>query len=227
MSQELIDDWATFGKVFESVINDRLRQILKPECFGYSGNSASPITGKAGGHDDSETSKHRHLVTQYCEGNGVDLGSSGVPVVPHAIQVDLPAEQYHRYNQDRPEAAIHWRGTACDLPFRDATLDWVHASHLLEDYEQWNLLDDPLFEWNRVLKPGGYLIIAVPDHERFRAYVQRHANQGIDVDNLSHRREHNPGDLTEILGHGYEVLLDQFVNDDPLEYSWIWAGRKL
>lgn len=222
-TQEMIDDWEPFRRVFREEVEACLYKVLKPESFGYS---ASPISGKQGGHDDSETAKHRHLVTQYCDGNGVDLGSSGVPVVPHAIQVDLPAEQYHFYNQDRPPAAIHWRGSACDLPFKDGTLDFVHAAHLLEDFEEWGLMADPLFEWDRVLKPGGCLIIAVPDHERFRAYVKRHADQGIDVDNKSHRHEARPHELAELLGRTYETLFDGFVNDDPLEYSWLWVGRK-
>jgi SAM-dependent methyltransferase len=169
-------------------------------------------------HDDSETAKHRHLVEQYCQGNGVDLGSSGAPVVPHAIQLDLPPELYHEYNRSRPEAAIQWRGNALDLPFKDATLDFVHASHLIEDFADWTV---PLREWDRVLRPGGYLIIAVPDHQRFRARVA--AGQG---DNLSHRHESYVGELTERCGHAYEVLHDGFVSDDPTEYSILFVGRK-
>jgi SAM-dependent methyltransferase len=166
---------------------------------------------------DSETSKHRHLVSQYCFGNGVDLGSSGDPVVPWAIQVDLPAAQYRHYNTTRPDAMIQWRGTALDLPFKDATLDWVHASHLLEDWPDWG---PPLREWDRVLKPGGYMLIAVPDHARFRAAVAR--GQG---DNLSHKHESRVGELTECL-KTYAVLYDGFVSNFPYEYSILYIGMK-
>jgi len=166
---------------------------------------------------DSETSKHRHLVTQYCQGNGVDLGSSGDPVVPWAIQVDLPPAQYRHYNTTRPEAIIQWRGTALDLPFKDSTLDWVHSAHLLEDWAAWG---PPLREWDRVLKPGGYMLISVPDHARFRAAVAR--GQG---DNLSHKHESYCGELTKCLPF-YSVLRDGFVNDNPNEYSILYIGRK-
>lgn len=171
----------------------------------------------------SETAKHRHLVAGYCAGNGCDLGSSGDPIVPWAIQVDLPGAEYHAYNITRPEAAIHWRGSAIDLPFKDETLDWVHASHLLEDFEDWG---PPLREWDRVLKVGGFLIIAVPDHERFRAYVQRGRDAGYDCDNLSHKHEARLGEIAEGLGERYVTIRDGFVSESELEYSLLYVGIK-
>lgn len=75
----------------------------------------------------SETAKHRDIARPYCEGNGCDIGSSGNPVVPWAIQLDLPHADYLHYNPVRPEAAIHWRGDCRSLPFLDGMLDWVHC----------------------------------------------------------------------------------------------------
>lgn len=189
-------------------------------CEDYDPSYDPPPT------DEGETGKHRHLVKQYCMGNGVDLGSANCPVVPWAIQVDLPDAEYRIYNQTRPEAHIQWRGSALDLPFRDNTLDFVHSSHLLEDFFDWL---PALFEWNRVLKPGGHMIIALPDHERFRAYVQRGADAGIDCDNLSHKHESYCGELTSVFAtyFDYEILRDDFVNDDPNEYSILFVGRKI
>lgn len=166
----------------------------------------------------NETDKHRHLVIEYCNGNGVDIGSSGNPVVPWAIQLDLPIEEYLRYSAIRPDTAIHWRGDGRDLPFRDNTLDWIHSSHVLEDFEDWA---QPLAEWDRCLKLGGYMIIAVPDHDRFRAAVA--AGQG---DNCAHKHESRPGELSELL-KTYRTIKDMFVNDDPREYSVLYVGQKL
>lgn len=166
---------------------------------------------------DSETSKHRHLVLPYCTGNGVDLGSSGDPVVPHAIQVDLPPDQYKHYNTTRPEASIQWRGSALSLPFKDETLDFVHSSHLIEDFSDWT---PALVEWDRVLKVGGYMLIAVPDHARFRAAVAR--GQG---DNLSHKHESRIGELSEQL-LDYKTIFEDFVTNNPHEYSILYIGKK-
>lgn len=172
----------------------------------------------------SETDRHRHLVQEYVRGNGVDLGSSGSPITPWAIQVDLPDEEFLTYNHDRERGSIHWQGDATDLPFKDHTLDFVHASHLLEDFKDWGPV---LHEWDRVLKPGGYLIIAVPDRLRFRRNVMRglEANPPYDCDNLSHRHEARVGEVSEYL-HTYEAIRDDFVDDDPECYSILYVGRK-
>lgn len=167
----------------------------------------------------SESDKHRHLVQEYCLGNGCDLGSSGEPIVPHAIQVDLEQSAYRTYNSTRPEAPIHWRGTALDLPFKDGVMDFCHQAHLIEDFaDPWPLLR----ECNRVLKKGGFLIISGPSRIRFRAAVA--AGQG---DNLSHKKELEEGDLTRYaLQMNYEVLFERFVTDNPKEYSLLMVARK-
>ncbi len=174
----------------------------------------------------SETAKHRPLVAHLCGGNGCDIGSAGDPIVPWAIQIELSAERYHAYNLSRPEARLHFHAddAVTNLPFKDGTLDFLHSSHLLEDFADWQPVLD---EWSRVLKPSGYMIISVPDHERFRAYVQRGKDAGYDCDNLSHRRESFVGDLTAWLEPmSYRTILDRFVSENPLEYSIIYAGKK-
>lgn len=169
-----------------------------------------------------ETDKHREIVAEYVKGNTLDIGSSGCSVCEHAIQLDLPRDKWKIYNTTRSEYPIHWRGDAMNLPFKDGVLDAVHSSHLLEDYENWQ---PPLNEWSRVLARGGYMIISIPDHKRFRYRVE-HMGQG---DNLSHRHMGRVGELSDYLRPmGYEMIMDRFVNDtDATEYSIIAVGRKL
>lgn len=167
----------------------------------------------------SESAKHREAVRQYCTGNGCDLGSAGDPIVPHAITVDLPEREYAIYNATRPPAAIHWRGSALDLPFKNATMDFCHHAHLIEDFaDPWPLLR----ECDRVLKRGGYLIMSGPSRIRFRQAVAE--GQG---DNDSHRRELEEGDLTQWAQQmRYEVLFERFATDNPKEYSLVMVARK-
>ncbi len=165
----------------------------------------------------SEAAKHRHLVVPYCIGMGVDLGSSGVPIVPWVIQMDLPLEQFAVYNPHRQGDHIHIRGDSRVLPFKDEVLDFVHSSHLLEDFEEWEPI---LQEWDRVLKMGGHMMIAVPDHARFRQAVRN--GQG---DNLNHRHEAHVGELSKRLKN-YTTVFDGFVNGSPHEYSILYIGRK-
>ena len=64
----------------------------------------------------------------------------------------------------RPE--VDYVGDAADLSqFADNSIDQIYASHVLEHfyYGLNNELIQVLQEWHRVLKPGGQLLISVPD----------------------------------------------------------------
>lgn len=171
----------------------------------------------------SETSKYRHLTTSYCTGNGLDIGSGGDPVVPSAIQVELPPAQYATYNDGHtPQCPVHYASpdAATRLPFKDATLDYVYASHLLEDYSNWWLV---LAEWVRVLRGGGHLIILVPDFERWRVAV---ANG--QPPNSAHQHEGRVGELSQYASPlGLRVVRDSLTDLTPADYSILFIATKL
>jgi predicted SAM-dependent methyltransferase len=48
------------------------------------------------------------------------------------------------------------------LPFRDDWFTGLRASHVLE-HQSWELVDDTLREWGRVLRSGAEVFIGVPD----------------------------------------------------------------
>lgn len=52
------------------------------------------------------------------------------------------------------------------LPYADASVDEVYASHLLEHFD-YETVPAVLAEWVRVLRPGGLLRVSVPDVEKF------------------------------------------------------------
>lgn len=155
----------------------------------------------------SELAKYKSLVEPYCIGCGLDVGGQGHIVFPHAWQLDLPPDEYRKYNGHNSEfGAIQLRGDARKLPVESGSLDFLIASHLLEDFLMWSAV---LKEWVRVLKPGGHLIILVPDHERFRAAIA--AGQ---PDNLSHRHEARVGELSEYAANlRLRVIEDRLVDD--------------
>jgi hypothetical protein len=86
---------------------------------------------------------------QYLSGDNVlDIGYRGghadaMPVTDRAIGIEL---DYPGYD------GLH-------LPFEDYSQDAVFASHTLEHIADWRTV---LADWFRVLKLGGYLVIAVP-----------------------------------------------------------------
>lgn len=171
--------------------------------------------------NESETSKQRHCTREYCTGNGIDVASGGDPVVPWAISLDLPVDEYCYYTgqPDPHNEKFQWRGYATDLPFKDETLDWVYSSHLLEDYLHWGPV---LKEWVRVLKPGGNLIVLIPDMKLWNEAVKN----GQPM-NAAHRHEGKVGELSTYAENlNLEILEDRLTDSFPGDYSILFVARK-
>lgn len=154
-------------------------------------------------------------------GCGVDIASQGDSVVPWAMGLDLPEPEFSTYCKgEPPKGAIQVRGFAERLIFESESLDFVHASHLLEDFEDWNPL---LMEWTRVLKSGGHLIILVPEKDIWDAALK--AGQ---PPNCSHRHEARVGELTTYAErHGLKVIEDRLTNQFDGDYTILFVARKL
>lgn len=119
----------------------------------------------------SETYYARESLAKWCIGYGVDLGFGGDKIVPHAIAIDMPTP-YTKLGCD----PVQLGGDASDLVwFRDSVLDFVYSSHLLEDFEDTTSV---LVEWVRVLKPGGYLILNLPNELLFRERCKHDGTKG-------------------------------------------------
>jgi len=81
--------------------------------------------------------------------------------------------------ESRPE--VDYVTNASDLSmFESASVDRIYSSHTLEHFYYGinNELLNTLNEWNRVLKPGGKVLISVPDLETLsRLYIRDDINQ--------------------------------------------------
>lgn len=161
----------------------------------------------------SETYYRLHLTQLYCKGNGIDVGSQGSPVNINSIQIEYDRL---RFSDDVP---IHWEGDGTqNLPFKDNVLDYVYSSHLIEDYVDWIPI---LKEWNRMIKMNGHIVIMVPDHIKFRECVSKG-----QADNLNHKHESYPGELTEIYKQhfsNFEIVSD-YITDN---YNILFVAKKL
>ena len=87
---------------------------------------------------------------------------------------------WHRYLEGYVNIDI--KGNSADihadlrsLPFEDCSVDEIYASHVLEHFGRHEFLA-VLREWNRVLKPGGGIYIAVPDIDSAIAYYLKHGD---------------------------------------------------
>lgn len=165
---------------------------------------------------ESETSKCRSSLARFCKGNGLDIGYGGDPIVPSAICIDLdtPYANYHSHPQ-------HLHGDASSLYwFIDECLDYAYSSHVLEDFID---TEDVLREWSRVLKPGGNLVLFLPDEQAYRAYCAVNGNEP----NKHHiHQEFSLNYLKEIVGliGGLEVIHELY---PVAEYSFELVLKKL
>lgn len=57
-----------------------------------------------------------------------------------------------------------------DLPFDDDYADAIAAIHVFEHFYKWEA-QDVLKEWRRVLKPGGKIILELPDMHKVFKYI--------------------------------------------------------
>jgi len=180
----------------------------------------------------SEASKYIHMTRKFMEGGrGIDLGTGGWPVVPWAIQVELPADKYKVYTGRELPDTVEWPGDIADLPFKDNTLDFVHSSHLIEDFPRdvdgarpgditWPVL---FREWMRVLKPGGYMILIVPDCARWKKTLE--LGQAPNCAHFS--PEPSLGDLTRVLMQaGMQVIFERLTDLDWRDYSILAVAIK-
>lgn len=98
------------------------------------------------------------------------LGAGGQRIPP-----DICGPEYEQVSVDMAQPA-DIIGDVRDLPFPNDYVDLVYASHLLEHLPEHETVD-ALREWRRVLKPGGRMVVRVPDAQ---AACKRAAEDGID-----------------------------------------------
>ena len=145
------------------------------------------------------------FLDRYLSGpNILDIGYRGgdpesLPIVPQAVGVDRDFPNY--------DGKV--------LPYQDKSQDAVFSSHCLEHVEHYR---SALAEWYRVLRVGGYLILAVPHQwlDERKALLPSLHNRG-------HRRYYTPASLMREIEDslpvgGYRVrhLRD---NDDNFDYT--------
>jgi SAM-dependent methyltransferase len=98
--------------------------------------------------------------TRYFVGHGIDIGAGPDNLGQYAEQ--FPLMRSCRA-WDMPDGDAQLLSTIAD-----ATLDFAHSSHCLEH------MRDPreaLQHWLRILKPGGHLVVTVPDEDLYEQGV--------------------------------------------------------
>jgi SAM-dependent methyltransferase len=97
---------------------------------------------------------------RYFVGNGLDIGGKPDPL---CLYRELFSKMGEVRTWDREDGDAQFlAGTA------DGELDFVHSSHCLE-----HLVDPPegLRHWLRIVRPGGHLVVTVPDEDLYEQGV--------------------------------------------------------
>jgi len=157
----------------------------------------------------SETSKCRQRLSPFCAGSGIDIGAGGDPIVPTAVIVDLPSP-YTTVGRK----SVQLGGDARDLHwFKDGVLDYAFSSHVLEDFEQPEMV---IREWLRVLRPKGRLILYCPDQQRYLTYCRKHRHT------INPHHFHSDFSLAFVLNRlPAEIPCEvEYQNAEVDDYSW-------
>ncbi|HQR04001.1 MAG: methyltransferase domain-containing protein [Proteobacteria bacterium] len=178
----------------------------------------------------SETSKFRAQILSLIktrenldlsELNGVDIGCGGDPLLPESIAIDLP-QPYAKCGT----SALHLKGNADRLPWLATdSLDYVYSSHLFEDFPE---PDNRrvLKEWMRVLKPGGLLILLLPDQPRYLEHCKQanetpNEHHSIPTFGIEYLKK-----LVEEISSGHSIETVGFWETTEGEYNFLATMRK-
>ena len=141
------------------------------------------------------------FLDKYLSGENIlEIGNgSSDTIVPNAIGVD---KGYPGYDN-------------LILPFADQSQDAVYSSHCLEHIDDYKTA---LLDWFRVLKVGGYMIIAVPHFQLYEKKKEIPSRWNPD-----HKRFYHPitllEEIYEALPFGEWRLRQCIENDDGFDYT--------
>lgn len=160
----------------------------------------------------SETSKVRHLVINYCQGHGCDIGFGGDKIKKEdCVGIDY-AQPYAYTGKDKVDIA-------CDvmnekIPVADNTFDYVYTSHLIEDFTD---TKKALEEFIRILRSGGSLILVFPDQPIYEAYCRK-TGQPLNTHHI-HKDMGLAFMLARLNEIGYIKYESTFTSDCDIDYN--------
>ena len=141
-------------------------------------------------------------VLKFCKGKGIDIGCGTNPLNDKILTID----HYPHIHTD----------LVCDakkLPFQDARFDFVFSSHCLEDFKP-DEIKNVFIEWLRIVKPGGYLVLLLPDMETVVNGKTRYPRVEDPEGNPSHLVNVSPNYMKELV----KDLPVEIVQQDTIDH---------
>jgi SAM-dependent methyltransferase len=166
----------------------------------------------------TETSKSYNLrireghFEEYLKGKGIDIGAGPDPLV--VLDGTVKGYDFKQGDANFMEDQ------------KDNIYDFVYSSHCLEHMKS---VRTSLFNWCRILKPGGYLYVTVPD---FELYEKLNWPSNFNLDHkFSFSKDYKRSDVNRInhyhmvedlepLLNSYNVnLIEAVLQDEGYDYS--------
>jgi SAM-dependent methyltransferase len=163
------------------------------------------------------------LIRRFCVGRGIEIGPGRNPMCDRSRTILLDRFTENPDANPNPDIVAD----AARIPIRDGALDFLFSSHMLEHHQD---TLRTLYEWKRILKPGGIMFLVLPHHartfDRHRAIttLQHH------IDDYARLGEEPDYSHCEEIREGWSKLEDfeqqrrQFEADWGMD-MWDWTGR--
>lgn len=167
-----------------------------------------------------ESAKIKYEIVQYTRGQGLDLGCGQDKTYDHFIGVDNGHHAEFGWTI-KPDVNVK---TCEKLPFATQSMDFVFSSHLLEHIEHY---EKALKEWFRVIKPGGHLVLYLPDDKLY-------PKVGTEGANPDHKHNLNQKKMVDSMGliPGWDLVVNELRDQDNgpgekgNEYSFLQVYKK-
>ena len=124
---------------------------------------------------NKETKRRLKIAAKYSKGKVLDIGFAQLsnPFLKNAVGLDINKVKCP------PNYLKVYKGSAEKLPFKKSTFDTITANELIEHLENTGLFLD---ECNRVLKPGGILIVTTPNPYYPIKIINEYLGRGLNND---------------------------------------------
>lgn len=163
------------------------------------------------------------LMERFCVGRGLEIGPGKSPRCDPATTIFLDRFTDNKDATPRPDIIAD----AAHIPVPDGSFDFLFSSHMLEHHQDTLRV---LYEWKRVLKPGGVLFLILPHQARtidrhravttFQHHIDDYATLG-DQEDHSHYAEIRAG-WSRL--EDFDQLRAEFEAEWRMDV-WDWPGR--
>ena len=138
--------------------------------------------------------KEFDYISRFITGYGIDVGCGTNRLSPDVLAIDAFDHRTADFHTEEEKLnsndivhdckdlnidPVEWHGHK--YTFEDDSLDFIFSSHCLEDFED---IPKVFQEWWEKLKPGGYMLLLLPDME-----TGRYPKVGSPNGNPSHRTD--------------------------------------